>query len=131
MKSKIFKETGGRMELTIRTWKELEQLVKRKDIDFCEFCLAYEYLQRASPQIKGEPDFPPLEMLYRKLGLNSEFSNEVLKDMAEESNRRGPPNTEETSAEGIKKLAHGLNGWAERDKMVATIKRHVDLENSN
>jgi hypothetical protein len=123
IKSKILGENG----VTVKDWKELQKHVRDKDIDYLEFCLAYTYLQRASPRIKGEPDFAPLEMLYRTLGVESEFSDAVFRSLAK-ADMRGPRSV--GKAPDTKKLLAGLDGWKIRDRMNAMFKRVLDAVKS-
>lgn len=123
MKSKILKASEeGRIEVSIKTWQELEGMVKSKEVDFAEFALAREYLRRAHGP-KGEPDWQSLEMLYRTLGVESEFSAAVFKSLAE-ADKRGPRT--KGKAPNTKKLLAGLDGWKIRDRMNAVFKKVID-----
>jgi hypothetical protein len=127
MKSKILKVSEeGRIEMNIKTWQELERLVKGKEVDFAEFALAREYLRRAHGP-KGEPDWQSLEMLYRALGVESEFSDAVFKSLAN-ADMRGPRT--KGKAPNTKKLLAGLDGWKIRDGMNLVFKRVVDAVKS-
>ena len=125
IKSKIFKETGNKIELTISSWDELEKLIESKEIDFCEFCMAREVFRRRG--LKEPENTPSLEILYRRLGFRTEFSEKVLADWATPI-KGFPPTADDETKLPPAELVASLDGWTDRQRMADSIKAHMDIE---
>jgi hypothetical protein len=123
---KIIKKVGNNVEFLAKDLRELLYLSteEKRKVGYSAFEATREYLRQKG--VKEPENMPSNEMIYRTFGFGTELDKKTLDDWSKPI--PGFPPTADDEKLPPAELIASLDGWADRQRIVGSVKAHLDIE---
>ncbi|MCJ7768343.1 hypothetical protein MUP79_08135, partial [Candidatus Bathyarchaeota archaeon] len=122
----IIKKVGNNVEFLVKDLRELLDLnsEEKRKVGYSAFEATREHLRQKG--VKEPENMPSNEVIYRTFGLGTELDKKTLDDWSKPI--PGFPPTADDEKLPPAELIASLDGWADRQRIVDSVKAHLDIE---